>query len=343
MKGRTSGWVSLGLSRDSQMPGSDVILGWVNDISGAVVVADQYADSYDMPVTDPEASKIFGISGSQADGWTTVSFSRPADTGDAKDIPFFWTEGATKKSAQVLYAMAPVDARALSGGRILYNQHNSQGSGAVDFLSSTATVTAADDKGDLEPGRVLCFVMLGLLGFALLRKLCSSDKAEDQPSSLWLRFCRACPRLTGLLQTRLQLFDAQVVELLVFLSYIGINMALLFLIKNKFDYAKNIGYLAIANSVILVLPALRNSILQYAVRFYLLFFLFFLSSSSLPLSVSLPLTFVFCHPSSAGTRDCAPHHVPPLGCALCDCAHGRARCHAMEKVCRRWRLDRADL
>jgi len=62
---QTTGWVGLGLSPTGNMPNSDIIVGWVDDNTNAVVVLDRFAYDTVMPVLDKEQNILQPITGQQ--------------------------------------------------------------------------------------------------------------------------------------------------------------------------------------------------------------------------------------------------------------------------------------
>lgn len=84
---RPDKWVGVGFSRDSKMPGTDVIVAWVEPGSRYVMM-DAWLDSYSIPIPDTKQS-VQNISAAAANGLISFSFSRPLKTGDdTHDLDF---------------------------------------------------------------------------------------------------------------------------------------------------------------------------------------------------------------------------------------------------------------
>ncbi|EDV25401.1 uncharacterized protein TRIADDRAFT_55460 [Trichoplax adhaerens] len=82
---KTTGWVGFGISPyTGKMPGSDVVIGWV-DSSGKAYLQDRYAIGRTLPELDSTQDYKL-ISGSESNGITTLKFWRKFDTGDSKDL-----------------------------------------------------------------------------------------------------------------------------------------------------------------------------------------------------------------------------------------------------------------
>ena len=68
----------------------DTIFGWV-DGNGTAHAFDAMSDSKTQPKDDTLAggtNDVFNVSGSEVNGFTTVSFSRKFVTNDSRDVPF---------------------------------------------------------------------------------------------------------------------------------------------------------------------------------------------------------------------------------------------------------------
>ncbi|XP_064399035.1 DBH-like monooxygenase protein 2 homolog [Halichondria panicea] len=80
----TTGWVGFGLSPNGQMPGSDVIIGWV-DQTGAVQFKDRYATGRFLPPVDL-SQDWFLVSGEEENGYTILEFTRNLTSCDMNDL-----------------------------------------------------------------------------------------------------------------------------------------------------------------------------------------------------------------------------------------------------------------
>ena len=96
VRARTEGWVGFGLSRNGQMPYSDVVIGWVNgynqktffEVSQEITVEfdnfllqDRYAWGRYEPSIDEEQN-WFLLNGDEEYGYTTLQFTRNFTTCD---------------------------------------------------------------------------------------------------------------------------------------------------------------------------------------------------------------------------------------------------------------------
>ncbi|XP_068215999.1 DBH-like monooxygenase protein 1 [Palaemon carinicauda] len=80
----TTGYVGLGFSPSGGMKGADIILGWVNDLTGEVILHDRYAPGYGIPIID-KTQDVELIEGYQNDTHTVLKFSRLWDSCDDED------------------------------------------------------------------------------------------------------------------------------------------------------------------------------------------------------------------------------------------------------------------
>ncbi|EDV25402.1 uncharacterized protein TRIADDRAFT_55461 [Trichoplax adhaerens] len=82
---KTTGWVGFGISPyTGKMPGSDVVIGWV-DNNGKAYLQDRYATGRTLPELDSSQDYKL-VSGSESNGTTAIKFWRKFDTGDTKDL-----------------------------------------------------------------------------------------------------------------------------------------------------------------------------------------------------------------------------------------------------------------
>eukprot|EP01137_Pigoraptor_chileana_P037375 Opistho-2@34369 len=112
MHAQGTGWVGIGLGTKT-MPKSDIILGYVEDGTGKVVIEDRYASDNALPDTDVSlgyADDITNINGSQISGVTVLIFSRLLKTGDPLDYAI--VEGT---AAPVIFAFSTTDSLGYHG------------------------------------------------------------------------------------------------------------------------------------------------------------------------------------------------------------------------------------
>ena len=84
-------WTGIGFSDNPLMRQTDAIIGWVEP-NGKYFIMDMWTTNYLNPVLENKQD-IFDMSGKLENGVTTISFSRPRDTGDSQDVGFTDTEG----------------------------------------------------------------------------------------------------------------------------------------------------------------------------------------------------------------------------------------------------------
>jgi hypothetical protein len=141
LRGKTSGWLSIGFDPLEWMKDADMILGTVED--GEAIVLDEYSSGNYGPHED---DTVFGGSydilesgGLEVDGHTVVEFKRRLNTGDKFDEAL-----APGQSVSIIWAMADSKSR--------YTKHNvaygeailvlaSGNETAIDQISGTAAAT----------------------------------------------------------------------------------------------------------------------------------------------------------------------------------------------------------
>lgn len=82
----TTGWVGIGFNPTDQMKDANFIVGYVK--KGKVKVSDDYGKTKKTHSKDTKAGgkkDVTGISGGEENGVTTIVFTIPLDSGDAKD------------------------------------------------------------------------------------------------------------------------------------------------------------------------------------------------------------------------------------------------------------------
>jgi hypothetical protein len=88
LKAKTAGWVSIGFDPSSKMKDADMVLGLVDD-SGRVYVVDAFSTGENGPhPADTDlggTDDIIDFGGTESDGWTTIEFSRLANSTDLYD------------------------------------------------------------------------------------------------------------------------------------------------------------------------------------------------------------------------------------------------------------------
>lgn len=150
MKAQTTGWVSFGPASSKFMKDkADYWTGWVGP-DGRAVVYDTKSNSYSTPTLDA-SQDLRSVTGSVANGVTTISFIRDLVTGDADDIPITaadlpiqWAYSTTPASADWSGDNYPVHPGSAGGGA---------GSGTVNFVSGASS--AATLGFEINPGNLL--------------------------------------------------------------------------------------------------------------------------------------------------------------------------------------------
>ena len=89
---KATGWISLGISPNGQMPNSDIMFGWVND-NGKVFLQDRYTQGRTYPLLDTDQDLKL-IEGNEHNGITRIRFIRPKFTCNKQDLSF--SKGTTK-------------------------------------------------------------------------------------------------------------------------------------------------------------------------------------------------------------------------------------------------------
>jgi hypothetical protein len=107
MRGKTEGWISLGFNPSVAMKDADMAIGWVEGGEGYLL------DCYSTGETGPHPpdTELEGtddmtlVDFSESNGWTSITFSRPLNTGDTSTDRIIDKEG----KIIVIWAMGPSD------------------------------------------------------------------------------------------------------------------------------------------------------------------------------------------------------------------------------------------
>jgi len=107
LKGKTTGWVSIGFEPTRRMRDADMVFGWVED--GEATVLDLYSTGTFGPHPPDEelgeTDDLLEVAGKEEGGFTIIEFKRKMDTGDKYDKAFI--PGGTIK---FIWAMAGADS-----------------------------------------------------------------------------------------------------------------------------------------------------------------------------------------------------------------------------------------
>lgn len=90
MRGRTTGWISIGLEPTTLMKDADMIIGWVDDSGGPHILDCFSQGNFGPHPPDTEiggTDDILDFGGSESGGWTVIEFTRKLNTGDRFDKP----------------------------------------------------------------------------------------------------------------------------------------------------------------------------------------------------------------------------------------------------------------
>ncbi|XP_054708790.1 DBH-like monooxygenase protein 1 homolog [Uloborus diversus] len=119
----TRGYVALGFSPNGGMPGSDIVIGWVQN--GKVFLQDRYAHKNGLPLLDDQADWEL-LSGFENNTHTVLEVSRKFDTCDPQDFP------VTNDTTRVIYAYHDEDP--VSDELITYHGREKRGSKSLILL-----------------------------------------------------------------------------------------------------------------------------------------------------------------------------------------------------------------
>lgn len=84
----TTGWVGIGFNPSEMMKDANFIVGYVKD--GTAEVRDDYGKTnrtHESDTKDGGTDNVTAVSGNEANGTTTLSFTIPLNSGDSKDRP----------------------------------------------------------------------------------------------------------------------------------------------------------------------------------------------------------------------------------------------------------------
>jgi DOMON domain len=77
-------WTGIAFSQNERMSQTDAVLGWV-DRAGRSFIMDTWISGYQAPQLDAQQD-VTNVTGRISDGFTVLSFQRPLDTRDPKDV-----------------------------------------------------------------------------------------------------------------------------------------------------------------------------------------------------------------------------------------------------------------
>jgi hypothetical protein len=159
VKGKTTGWVAIGLEPTAVMKDADMYFGWVS--GGTVFTQDAYSTGTfgpHPPDTDQGGTNDFDSYGATEDnGWTTFELRRLLDTGDSKDnvvpangkMKIIWANGANDN---------------------WNDQHIRRGSATIDTGTGEAEVDEGFPRWSLHAILMSVGIVLMVYGFTIVRK-----------------------------------------------------------------------------------------------------------------------------------------------------------------------------
>jgi len=121
--GAAGGWVGLGFSPNGGMPGSDIVVAWL-DASGAPQFTDRHAPAFGLPLVD-DAQHHTLLELVERDGALVLRFERELNTCDEQDMVLAGT-------SRLIYAYGT--ARPAAGGDIAKHDDDKRGTRSVDLL-----------------------------------------------------------------------------------------------------------------------------------------------------------------------------------------------------------------
>ncbi len=86
MSAESGGFIAVGFDPTFRMQEADIIIGYVED--GTVWVRDDFgasSTSHRADIADEGSSDIYNVTGSETGGETTISFTKPLNSGDSRD------------------------------------------------------------------------------------------------------------------------------------------------------------------------------------------------------------------------------------------------------------------
>ncbi|MFW3146871.1 MAG: Ig-like domain-containing protein [Thermoplasmatota archaeon] len=191
VKARAEGWISLGFDPSVAMKDADMVIGWVDD-RDRVYIFDAYSTGEFGPHPPDEelggSGDIVDFGGTESGGWTTIEWTRKANSSDLYDTNIF--EGAVM---DVIWAYSDADD--------FDSEHTNRGGGEIAFTFGSiplddddADDDAADDDDKDEGGMgalalvgIFLAVMVVAVGTVIIvvmvgRKMKKEGTEEEEPS-----------------------------------------------------------------------------------------------------------------------------------------------------------------
>merc|ERR1719195_2062519 len=142
IEANATGWIAIGLSPNGGMENSDIMLGWVDDNDGSVILQDRYTgDSQSRPTLD-DVDHLTLIEGEQENGITRIRFqrTRTLDCDDESGHDMAVSQGTSR----VIYAFHDDDGDADDETAISYHGSN-RGSQSVNLWYGEGSEVELED------------------------------------------------------------------------------------------------------------------------------------------------------------------------------------------------------
>ncbi len=107
----TTGWIAVGFDPSAAMKDANIIIGYVRD--GELFISDDFGNGHISHAPDTElggTSDVTGLTGTEQNGTTMISFSIPLDSEDQYDTTLI--QGSTHK---IIIAYGPAEADNFQG------------------------------------------------------------------------------------------------------------------------------------------------------------------------------------------------------------------------------------
>lgn len=255
---KVTGWVGIGFDRGSKIhQSSDTYISWILS-SGTGVIHDGYSTSETQPQTDIIQSAIV-LNASQIGDRFQLSFQRSLRTNDSQDIGL-----DTLDSLLMGWAYHPFsNPNTLDIERARISTHTKRGSKWVNLYTG-------ETKEKTEPFRpsvyylsvVLCIFCL--FTFTRIRK-----HLDTQSPDGFYRGSQFEPYIHTRvwLESRIPVLNISKIDMLVAIIILALNIGTIFLgTRLGFSQSQVWGDLCAANSLLVAIPATRNSIITWMVK-----------------------------------------------------------------------------
>jgi predicted ferric reductase len=271
MSSKRSGWLGVSLSESNVLPhiGSDMYIGWVDSV-GSAFIYDGYSFARGIPLFDhsQDASVLYGKS---TEHGVKISWTRKRITNDSFDIQL-----GILRPLTIGYAFHDSNIGENFGNLPKFKKHTNNGFSVIDISNGKELPT-------LDPG--LCFIfssvaffmIFAILHFAISfskkRSLQEMDESEND-NSFYFQYSSE-EAVPGILKSKVRiferlkdfflgLFNPSFSDRFIFFVWILLNGIFVAFWEIPVGRSKGLvwGYLAAANSLFVVFPATRNSLIH---------------------------------------------------------------------------------